>query len=211
MIIVRKARDSHPTTPSHTWQGRKIPRKARTGGLGPLARRYFKQRTGRKIYPEDAEIYRHTRGDLPFSLGSRKYMGGGRKEGWPWRKIHPLSPDSIERLLGVWDFTTDRWLRDSTGRIVPRSAMGPSFTQPYFSGLQKPHAQAGNMKEPEPEWFSALRDRSLEVPHTEPFDNYSRVPEGAWPSSADAQGHDAEMQARRRAARRGSVGVVRRQ
>ncbi len=193
MIIVRKARDSHPTTPSHTWQGRKIPRKARTGGLGPLARRYSKQRTGRKIYPEEAEIYRHTRGDLPFSLRSRK-------EGWPWRKIHPLSPDSIARLLGVWDFTTGQWLRDSTGRIVPRSEL-----------LQKPHAQAGNMKEPEPEWFSALRDRSLETPHTEPFDNYSRVPEGAWPSSADAQGYDAEMQARRRAARRGSVGVVRRQ
>jgi len=68
--------------------------------------------------------------------------------------------------------------------------------------------EMSNMKEPEPEWFRTLRDRSLEVPHTEPFDNYSRVPEGAWPSSADAQGYDAEMQARRRAARRGRVGVV---
>jgi len=130
MIIVRKARDSHPTTPSHTWQGRRIPRKARTGGLGPLARRYFKR---------------------------------------------------FEREMAKRRNTSEAELADT---------------------------EMGNMKEPEPEWFSALRDRSLETPHTEPFENYSLVPEGAWPSSADAQGHDAEMQARRRAARRGSVGVV---
>jgi len=133
MIIVRKARDSHPTTPSHTWQGRRIPGKAK-----------------------------------------------------------------------VSKRPTSKWWN-------PHVGMGISRRAAEAEEAELADTEMSNMKEPEPEWFRTLRDRSLEVPHTEPFDNYSRVPEGAWPSSADAQGHDAEMQARRRAARRGRVGVVRRQ